>query len=84
MNLSSMFLVAKQINSYNRDLNKYLPAPFNQLTLVKIVDNNAVFVAKNQTILNICKQQSDIIINCLINDLGLNVEGIEIKLIFES
>ena len=81
MNLNSMFAKAKLINDYNKKLNTLLTPPLNQLKLAQLSDNIAIFVAKNQSILNFGIQQTDLIFNVLTVDLKIDIKSVDIKLL---
>jgi hypothetical protein len=78
-----MFAVAKQINTYNAQLQALLQPPLNQLKIAQITDKTAIFIAKNSSLLAYAKGQSDVLLNILRNDLDLKVDAIEIKLVLK-
>jgi hypothetical protein len=80
MNLNNMFAEAKKINSYNDKLQKILQPPLNQLKIVQIIENKAIFIAENQAILTLARGQVDVLLGVLTSDLSLQINGLEFKI----
>jgi hypothetical protein len=80
MNLNNMFAEAKKINSYNDKLQKILQPPLNQLKIVQIIENKAIFIAENQAILTLAKNNYDNIFDVMIKNLSLNIHKIDFKI----
>jgi hypothetical protein len=80
MNLNNMFAEAKKINSYNDKLQKILQPPLNQLKIVQIIENKAIFIAENQAILTLAKNNYDDIFDVLTKNLSLNINKIDFKI----
>ncbi len=69
------------INKCNVILKKILPSPLNTLSLVQIIDNTAIFVAKNQTILTLAKEQKQMILSYINKELKLVINNITLKIV---
>lgn len=79
-NFTTLWKSAKKINAYNATLKTLLTPPLNQIKLVQITNNNAIFIAKNQSILTLAKNNYTQILSILKNDLAIDIQHIEIKI----
>lgn len=79
-NFATLWKSAKKINAYNATLKTLLTPPLNQIKLVQITNNNAIFIAKNQSILTLAKNNYTQILSILKNDLAIDIQHIEIKI----
>jgi len=85
MDFQSMIVMARCVNNFNKDLKALLTPPLNQIKLAQIIDNKAIFVAENQSILNFALQQQDILKKFIDSNKSIGtIKTIEFKLIKHS